>query len=377
MSNKRKPLQLLLLLSVLLLGLPAWADDTQGHQISLSLDGTLQGISFFTYPSGNTPQQLGLGGSAFVDLRLIRVLSLGLGVDYVAGANSNYTIGTFDCAGRIFPLILDSGEVYLQGGVGYNLDRGYVPPGHFHGYAGMGYRHFLTESVALDMGAQYDFYSPIAAHSDGFGAKFGITFLFGRLRYPATAVGSKLRGEVEGADEPVTYVWKVGDNLKKIAAKFLGGAELFPYLVDKNPGLFSQYQAIKPGTKILIPPMHLTDDQMDQIQTEAFSAKYLAIAKESRKLVYAKLEGWKGPKSYTWKSGDDMKSVASKLYDDEDLYPILVDANENHLIHPVNLVPGVVIVVPVPPSDDFREAIHELGWDRSYYQWWRNVSEGD
>lgn len=345
-------------------------------QISLSLDAVGQGFYFFNGAGKQAASQWGLGGSVFVDYRFLKVMSLGLGGEYLFAPDiSSISLGSVDVGGRIFPMVLDNGEVYLQGGVGYNLRNGIPTHGHFHGYAGLGYRHFLDKDLALDLGTQYDFWSPILAPSGGVGVKMGLTFLFGKDRWPSDVTHKATLDLGKVPDQPVTYVWKPGDNLKKIAARELGSEEFFPAIVDLNPAIFSDLSAMKVGMEIRIPARDFSGDQSDKFLAEAVTDRYLRLLRLTAHLPYPHRPDWKGPKTYRWKLGDDMRSVASKLYDDEDLYPILVDANEERLIHPANLVVGTVLKVPAPPSDEWLEYIHREAWERSYYKWWKNVSE--
>ena len=127
--------------------------------------------------------------------------------------------------------------------------------------------------------------------------------------------------------------------------------------------------------KLRIPDANFTDDEITDIRSKTFSPSYRNLEEYSARLPYTTNPDWRGPRTYVWKADDDLKSVASKLYNDEDLYPILVDANKKRLIHPVNLVEGVVLTVPAPPADEWVEAIHERGMQKDYYIWWKTVSE--
>jgi hypothetical protein len=166
--------------------------------------------------------------------------------------------------------------------------------------------------------------------------------------------------------------------LRSISAKILGDENLYAALLDANPGLFSDYRNLKVGARLLIPDMKVSDDKLDDIRYRSENgASYLRMADYSENIPYEKDKTWKGPRYYTWKEGDDMRSVASKLYDDEDLYPLLVDANKKRLIHPANLIAGVVLVVPPLPALEWLEAVHQKSWMKSYYMWWKNASQDE
>jgi parallel beta-helix repeat protein len=125
----------------------------------------------------------GTGASFFLDYRLLQFISLGLGASYTIfpGMNS-WSLSTFDLGGRLFPLEASSlGEFYLLGGLGMNLSvrtLDHALPGHYHGFAGLGYRFTVDSSDALEVGAQYDYFSPYAEPLDEVSLKVGWTFFF-------------------------------------------------------------------------------------------------------------------------------------------------------------------------------------------------------
>ena len=206
MLRAGKYLTLTTLISVLFLPFQAKAGDDQGSQISLSLDAQgedlipPQNIYSPTY-SPNGSSFAAIGGAAFADWRPVRVISFGIGGEYFYfPSNPSFKLTSFDLGGRIFPFSTKDGEVYFQGGVGRNLLLKTPTYGHYHGYAGIGYRYYIGQDVALDAGVQYDFYSPIAIPSNGLGGKVGITFLFGRTRFP-----------VPSADFPVESINHQGE----------------------------------------------------------------------------------------------------------------------------------------------------------------------
>jgi hypothetical protein len=365
------------LISVLFFAPPAKAVDLSNPQFSLSLDGLAQDIFFYPKKNANAVGDFATGGAAFADFRPIRVISFGAGFEYLKFPDeSSLSLSTVDLGGRLFPYAMDNGEIYFQGGLGYDVHRD-SPFGHYHGYAGIGYRYFLAKGLALDAGAQYDFYSPIKAPSNSIGAKVGLTFLFGRDKWPSP--GSDLDPALinhQGEYPPGSYyTWKPGDRLKSISARIFGEEDLYPALVDANPDLFSNIANLRIGMKLRVPKADFSDDELADIRTKALSDKYLRLDEYSARLPYESLKGWHGSKIYVWQEGDDMRSVAGKLYGDEDLYPILVDANQNRLIHPVNLVPGVRLVIPPPPADEWLEDFHEKAHQKDYDIWWKNVSE--
>ncbi len=159
------------------------------------------------------------------------MISFGVGAEYLYYPSSPaFKVGSFDLGGRIFPFSTLEGGVYFQGGVGRNFVFGYPTPGHYHGYAGVGYRKYLSKDTALDAGIQYDFFSPISAPSAGIGAKVGITFLFGRDKWPVPSADFPVESINQQGEYPAGsfYVWKPGDTLKTVAVRLLGAEGLFP-----------------------------------------------------------------------------------------------------------------------------------------------------
>jgi hypothetical protein len=354
----------------------------KGPQISLSLDGTGEAL----FIPHHADPSYGYGGSAFLDLRLLRPLSLGVGAEYLGFFGSpSFKWSAFDLGGRIFPLTLPSGEVYLQGGVGLDLIRERPHWGHYHGYAGVGYRHFLGPNLALDLGAQYDFLSPIEYATNGVGVKLGITFLLGRTRWPINTPGAS--PAVSEPQNPLPnpgsdyipgspfYTWKRGDTLRDVSAKAFGEDDLFAALVDSNRKLFAHPARLREGVRLRVPTLKVSDEELSVLRFKSTKERrYLRLEAYTERIHYTPVKHWKGPRRYVLKVGDDLKSVASKLYGDEDLYPILVDANKKRLIHPANLRPGDTLVVPPPPTKNWVDFIHERSWDKAYYIWWQNVS---
>jgi hypothetical protein len=379
MLRAGKYLTLTTLISVLFVALPAKAGNDQGSQLSLSLDAQGESLIPFDDPLlPNKPSDTGIGAAAFLDWRPVRLISFGVGTEYFYYPSSpSFKVSSFDLGGRIFPFSTVEGEVYFQGGVGRNIVLEYPTPGHYHGYAGIGYRKYLSGDTALDMGIQYDFFSPILTPSNGLGAKVGITFLFGRDSWPVPNANIGAENFNSTGEYPAGsyYVWKPGDTLKSIAVRVLGAEGLYPALVDANRDLFSDTANLRVGMKLRVPDANFSDDELDDIRAKAISASYVRLEEYSSRLPYEGQKNWKGARTYVWKEGDDLKSVASKLYDDEDLYPVLVDANKKRLIHPINLVPGVVLVVPAPPADIWVDSIHERAQQKDYYIWWKTVSE--
>ncbi len=367
--SSRKYLTLTLLISGLLTA-PAVYAENQGSQFSLSLDALGQGILI---PDSNAVS-FGGGGQAFLDWRPWQFISFGLGGQYAYfPMRSSFQLASFDLGGRIFPgATTSAGEFYLQGGLGRMLliNPGDYP-GHYHGYAGLGWRQFLQKDFALDLGAQYDYYSPRADHLNAASAKLGLTFLFGRDDWSEPLGAPKTRARTLAVGKPwtgpSTYTWQADKDLRTAAYEIYGDEGLFPLLLDANKDVIS-VKGLRVGMVLKVPPPPLDPLEVQRIETRAFSDPgYVKWELSSQKTG----EVHTPPVArYRWKSGDDLRSVALKLYGDEDLYPILVDANEKYLILPDNLVSGKVLVVPPLPADDRLDDIRAKSHDDEHYRWW-------
>ena len=352
-----------------------------GSQISLSLDALGQ----FLYRPKTDGSYLGGGGQVFMDWRMIQYLSLGFGGQYsYFPGTPKFSLGTFDLSGRIFPLPIGTtpgGEIYLQGGLGLNLTRQKPENAKYHGYAGIGYRHFLSETMALDTGVQYDFYNPLSSPTHGIGAKVGITFLFGRTRWPLPADNNLDEDNDNGSDNGYnegsrTYKWRAGDTLRTVSTKVYADPLYFSVLVDANHDLFLHPVEIRVDTEIKVPALNFSPEALEAYQDKALHTPfYINLDKISARFGYEQVQNWPGSTRYIWKKYDTLPIVAEKIYGDDDFYPILVDANDRHLIHPANLRPGVVLVVPPPPAGVWVDVVHKWAWSKDPYIWWKVSSQ--
>jgi hypothetical protein len=336
-----------LVLTTLFLGLIA---SPVKAEVSLSFDELGQGA--FT-KSGS--QFAGMGDSAFLDWRPLQFISFGVGgqFTYLFQSPSLRWLDTFDVGGRLFPFSASStGEFYLQGGVGLNL---LDTPGKYHGFAGFGWRQFLNSDVAMDMGVQYDFFSPLDNPINAIAGKVGLTFLFGKNDWslsaqagnngPTTIVlGTNWKGESY-------YIWKDGDNVQALAYAAYGDAGLYTLILDANKDLMYR-DGFSPGDKLRIPAMPKMKIEVNPGTNKNGSPH--------NPLVH----------SYFWRSGDKLPDVAQKLYGDPDMYPLLIDGIETGLMDPSDLVSGKMIEVPSFTPGDVDE-VHKKAKDPGYI-WWRD-----
>ena len=374
LSQTRRNLTFTLLISGFLACAPAQAVVPQ-FSLSLDLDG--RGV---ISPVGDA-FQCGVGGSVFFDIRPFKFVSAGFGFDYIyfPGASA-WELTTFNMGGRIFPMVVtDNSEFYLQGGIGLNLLTRTLKgslPGHFHGTAGFGYRLFLQPSLAVDLGAQYDFYSPILRPLQSVGAKLGLAWIFGTTRWPVPEVSTYGRLPEGGLwKNQRQYVWQAGDTLRGVSTKLYGEDDLYSLLVIANRDTVLEPRNLTGGVTLRVPELPPSLAELDSFRDMSLKDKeYLRWANLTEAANYRWGAQWKGPSTYIWKSRDTLPLVAEKLYGDEEMFPLLVDANEDRLILPASLVPGAKLIVPRPQEDKVEE-IHAKARGADPYIWWKNVSE--
>jgi hypothetical protein len=141
-----------------------------------------------SYLPGSDRTALGGNEYLFLEARVVPGLSLGIGTGIFgmsSGPGTSYKACSLDLGGRLFPLRMKWGEAYLMGGMGYNplykvMENHWA--GRFHASAGAGMRKYLGPGWAMDMGADYHFFTPVAHPVQSFGLKAGITLFIGGNR---------------------------------------------------------------------------------------------------------------------------------------------------------------------------------------------------
>jgi hypothetical protein len=258
----------------------------------------------------------GYGAVLFGDWRPLPYISLGTGFSFALHPDDgSWQTASWDLGGRIFPLGTSrEGEWYLQGTLGlelanYTLQKKW--PGIFHGTAGPGYRVFVNPGNALDLGAQYELFSPLHAPLQAVGVKAGWTFLFGTNpgQPPAAPVSEEAVSTPTPAVTPVPTAVPA-PRVKKKTGKKKAVAQPTPPL--PAPG---------------------------------------------------------APLTYTWAQGDNLASIAEAYYESGDDYPLLVDANRSALGSPAGLKPGVQLIVPQGVSEADKASAAQKAGSEDYAPW--------
>ena len=73
--------------------------------------------------------------------------------------------------------------------------------------------------------------------------------------------------------------------------------------------------------------------------------------------------------TYTWTQGDNLHGLDNAYYGDQDLYPIIVDANKGMLVLPANLIPGAHLKVPRNPTATEKQAAKDNAAKDEYVKW--------
>lgn len=302
---------------LLLAILPGFLPAQTYAPFSLSLD--LAGQDAFAGKAGLS--SLGEGAQVFGDWRLVPTLSLGTGFSYMNySGQGGWNTASWDLGGRIFPFGAQAdGDLYLQGGLGLNLSKNTLKntwPGTGHATACLGYRlNALGPGMALDFGAVYDFNNPLSQPLQALGAKAGVVWYLGGNSGAAPAAVSK------PAPPPVPV----------------------PILItDTPPPPASTVRKIRTARKRKVaPPVPAPSPTPDP----------------------------GAPDTYTWTKGDNLSSIAVAYYGEEDLFPILVDANKAKVLSPGGLKPGVVLLVPKGVSEADKAAARGKAVTPEYDPW--------
>lgn len=175
-------------------------------------------------------------------------------------------------------------------------------------------------------------------------------------------LGSRLADDVEGLSslhEPIA-VHKVvdGDTLVKLAEKYLGRADRYVDLFHYNRDVLRDPNVLPIGSEIRIPPpsallyptVPTPSDPLVPLNpappvsptaTPRHPGNFQPAA-ANRNAPPASAR----PKTYTVQEGDNLVDIARKLYGDGRRYEQLFEANRQKLKTPLDIKPGVELVVP-------------------------------
>ncbi len=152
-----------------------------GSNFSITLDGV-----YNRRLSGAVGHDNGSGGSLLLEYQPVDFLSLGAGLDTVDywGTNTpgQTLVESVNLVGRIILTPDAPMPLYLMGEVGVNPKAG-LPglslwPGNYHALAGFGTWAFLSPQLAIDLGAGFDFYTPMNQPLQNLQGRVGLSYFF-------------------------------------------------------------------------------------------------------------------------------------------------------------------------------------------------------
>jgi len=335
---------------------------------------------------GGDANKTAIGGYLFFDVRPSPYISFGIGTGYTTSLKSpRWDVNQLDLGGRIFPMGYgEKGEFYLQGGVGTmpldnDIDTTKI---RARGTAGIGYRLWTQKNYAWDFGLAYNVYSPRTRPVGMVGVKVGVGFNLGGGGYED---GDKTTVTLTNREIAPTYVWQEGDTLEAVAQRVYGDKKYGYLISDANKDLVDDAGDLKVGVRIMPPkiPQETATRAEEGASAEVSmegqdgsseaTEEAVAVSTKTAMMKVADYQGRDVPRYYVWKRGDDLQSVADRIYGDADLYPLLVDANKK-LILPDNLVRGTRVKVPPPPKTEAELAAIRAKADESFYIQWQGAT---
>jgi hypothetical protein len=348
------------------------AETFRPYGLTLDLEG--QGAFGASSRLGFAP---GAGAAFFADWRPVQLLSLGTGFtvnDYFA--SESFSTASWNLGGRLFPFPSDKrGEWYLQGTLGMNLETvtfDHEWPGGLHAMAGVGYRMAMNSGNALDLGIQYDFYSPIKTPMSAIGFKAGWTWLFGPDLIPES--------------EDRTASMTPPASLTATPAP----AVTIPVTVTPTGTPTAGATAFRAPTASSISTGSVTASQNPMANSTLSGTPLVAVAPVKHRVHHARKAPTPVPTpietptpvpdnftTYTLSFGDKLDSIAIAFYGEGDLYPILVDANKATLGSPEGLKAGVVLRVPQGLTEADRAAARGKADSADYMLWEKSTAKSN
>jgi hypothetical protein len=159
------------------------------------------------------------GGEVRGEWQALPMMSLGLAFGqtalYTESAPYRQEVGSLDVTGRLIsPLEIGMFQPFLLGAVGYNTFTENSAIGHYHGQAEAGVRMALNNAFNFDLGAAYNFFSPVAHNTNMADLRAGINYAFGAVPETAGAETSNVAaGQQAVPEKPMTEDQKLVQKL--------------------------------------------------------------------------------------------------------------------------------------------------------------------
>jgi hypothetical protein len=327
-----------------------------------------------------------LGGSALLEWQPIDLFSVGVDfsiMDYFGLSTGAREVNSLDGIIRFIPWPSQIVSPYIIGGAGLNpfAVNQTTWPNTYHVTAGAGFRYFVLPQWALDANATYDFYDPSNAPLQAINIRAGISYYFKTpFENPSKIVFSSAETVIY---QPVTVTDtdEAPESLQDIAKSEYGDPNLYPLIVDANFKDKSKPLVLAPGTQLII-PQNPTEDMISHAHLKAVTPEYVQAAQtfsvpHIENLEY-RLEPSDSDDAVSDSQKDDLVFQSDSLwdiaarpdvYDDPELYPILVDANFERFSDPLILKPGTKITIPHDLTKAQIRRARLKAWTPEYERW--------
>ena len=135
-------------------------------------------------------------------------------------------------------------------------------------------------------------------------------------------------------------VMKTGDTLSDIAAEHLGSARRWPEIVEANPDVITNPDAVPAGTRLRLPAEPYP---IDQVVVQAQEA--LELDPPERTTTTTTTTTTAG-RTYTVVTGDSLYRIAANQLGSGERYTEIFEANKDQLDSPDDLTVGMVLKLP-------------------------------
>jgi nucleoid-associated protein YgaU len=173
---------------------------------------------------------------------------------------------------------------------------------------------------------------------------------------PQPTVAGSLHGDMPMVDlDPSERTHKIvdGDTLPGLAQRYLGRADRYQELFDRNRDVLKNPDILPIGAELRIP----SSGSMPPVDNGAASLTPLPTTTAPdispppliplpKTPVAPAAAQLRSPRTYTVQPGDNLVDIARKLYGDGRRHEALFEANRRTLRTPGDLKPGMVLVVP-------------------------------
>ena len=134
---------------------------------------------------------------------------------------------------------------------------------------------------------------------------------------------------------PETYTVVAGDNLTRIAARFMGSGDRWDELLEANADQLSRPEQLRAGMELRIPGRSSADAPAAASGDRGTASPPPAAPTDSA-----------GPRTYTVRAGDNLTRIAAQALGSGGRWDEIFEANRDQLDSPNALVEGQVLRLP-------------------------------